>query len=107
MVYLFFGLPGCGKTTLMVQRIIKYHKRFPKRNIYCNVGLNLDYVTFIKNSDIGLFNLHDGIIFIDEASLFADSREYKNFSLIRSSTSISHLLAVYFLRSITVFLMVL
>lgn len=79
MVYLFFGLPGCGKTTLMVQRIIKYHKRFPKRNIYCNVGLNLPYVTFIKNSDVGMFNLHDGILFIDEASLFADSREYKNF----------------------------
>ena len=62
MVYLFFGLPGCGKTTLMVQRIIKYHKRFPNRNIYCNVGLSLPYVTFIKNSDVGLFNLHDGIL---------------------------------------------
>lgn len=79
MVSLFFGLPGSGKTTIMVSRIIKFHKNYPKANIYCNVPLTLDYVTFVKNSDIGMFHLHDGCIFIDEASLFADSRDYKSF----------------------------
>lgn len=80
MVRLFFGLPGCGKTTLMVHRIRKFHKKFPEMNIYCNVPVTLDYVTYIDNNDVGMFNLHDGTIFLDEASLFADSRDYKHFS---------------------------
>ena len=80
MVSLFFGLPGCGKTSLMVSRIIKFHKKYPKMNVYCNVPVTLDYVQFVTNSQIGMFNLHDVTLFIDEASLFADSRDYKTFS---------------------------
>lgn len=79
MISLFFGLPGSGKTSLMVSRMIKYHRKHPKLNIFCNVPVSLDYVTFIKNSDIGLFDISNGCLFIDEASLFADSRDYKNF----------------------------
>lgn len=79
-ISLFFGLPSCGKTTLMVSRIMKFHKRYPTANIYCNVPLPFDYVTLVHNEDIGKYQLENGRLYIDEASLFADSRQYKFFT---------------------------
>lgn len=79
-ISLFFGLPSCGKTTLMVSRILAFHKRYPTANIYCNVPLPFDFVTVVANDDIGKYHLERGRLYIDEASLFADSRQYKFFT---------------------------
>ena len=76
----FFGLPGCGKTTLIAYFAIKAVKSKRYSNVYCNVPLEVEGVIYIKNSDIGRYNLHDGIVLIDEGTLFADSRRYKDFS---------------------------
>lgn len=76
----FFGLPGCGKTTLVAYFAIKAIKTNRYSKVYCNVPLAIEGVIYIKNSDIGRYNICDGLVLIDEGTLFADSRRYKDFS---------------------------
>lgn len=78
-VRLYFGLPGSGKTTLMSAIALEGCKK-PNFNVYCNVPLNIPKVIPITNDMVGKFNLHDGLILIDEATIFADSRKFKSFS---------------------------
>lgn len=79
-VELYFGLPGSGKTTLMVHEAIKALKSKVYRNIYCNVRISVFGVTYIDNDCIGKYDLSDCLILIDEATLFADNRAHKEFS---------------------------
>lgn len=79
MVRLYFGLPGCGKTTLMVANLIRDVKSKRYNNVYCNVRTTVPGVTYIDNECIGKYDLRNGAIHIDEATLFADSRAYKEF----------------------------
>ena len=78
-VSLYFGLPGCGKTTMMVANMLKAKKSGKYRNIYCNVHTSVPGVIYIDNDCIGQYDLRDALICIDEATLFADSRDFKNF----------------------------
>lgn len=78
-VHLYFGLPGAGKTTMMVYQALKCKKSGRYKNIYCNVHIAVEGVTYIDNECIGKYNLADCAILIDEATLFADNRDYKNF----------------------------
>lgn len=78
-VSLFFGLPGCGKTTIMTKKAIEGVKLKKYRNVYCNVRISVPGVTYIDNNCIGKYNLVNALILIDEATLFADSRDFKNF----------------------------
>lgn len=79
-VSLYFGLPGCGKTTLLSALAVKgLRKRSPYKNVYCNVKLNITGLTYIELSDLGKYNISDGLVLIDEATLQFDSRDYKNF----------------------------
>lgn len=77
MISLYFGLPGCGKTTLMVSHAIKGLKKYT--HVYCNTPINVEGVIYVSNEEIGFKQLENGLLLIDEASLFADSRDYKNF----------------------------
>ena len=78
-ISLYFGLPGCGKTTLMAAIAIDAIKSKKYKNIYCNVRLTIPGVTYIPNDAIGKYGLFDALILIDEATLFADSRDFKSF----------------------------
>lgn len=78
-VSLYFGLPGAGKTTVMVYEAMKALKTGRYRNVYCNVRISVFGVTYIDNECIGQYDLSDCLILIDEATLFADSRAYKEF----------------------------
>ena len=78
-VSLFFGLPGAGKTTILVYQALKAVKSGKYRHVYSNVRVGVFGVTYIDNSCIGKYNLSDCLILIDEATLFADSRAYKEF----------------------------
>lgn len=78
-VELYFGLPGCGKTTLLAHKAYNAVKSGRYRNVYSNVRLSIFGVTFISNDCIGKYDLCDCLILIDEATLFADNRDHKNF----------------------------
>ena len=78
-VSLYFGLPGCGKTTLLTSRAVKAVNSKRYKYVYCNVHIAVPGVTYIDNYCIGKYNLSDAKLLIDEATLFADSRAYKDF----------------------------
>lgn len=80
-VSLYFGLPGAGKTTIMAAHAKRaLGRRSPYNHVFCNVKLNLDGIIYIENQDLGKFQIENGLLLIDEATLEFDSREYKNFS---------------------------
>lgn len=79
MIKLYFGLPGSGKTTLLVSEAIKATKDIRYESVFSNVHMNVDGVTYIENDEIGIYNTYKSLILIDEATLFADSRDHKNF----------------------------
>ena len=79
-VILYFGLPGCGKTTLLTKLACDASRSDRYDNIYSNVKISVPGVTYIPNEAIGKYKLANGLILIDEATLFADSRDHKEFS---------------------------
>lgn len=89
-VSLYFGLPGCGKTTMLARLAYKAVKAGRYKYVYANVYLNIPGVTYIDNDIIGTYNLHDCLILIDEATLFADNRSYKEFSRERIQYFLMH-----------------
>lgn len=80
MVSLYFGLPGCGKTTLCCKMALDAIKGKKYKNVYCNVRMNLPGYIYIKKYDLGKYQLENGLILFDEATLSFDSRDYKNFA---------------------------
>lgn len=89
-VSLYFGLPGCGKTTLMCAMAYKAVRTGSYRNVYCNVHIAVPGVTYIDNDCIGRYDISDAQILIDEATLFADSRAYKSFDEGKLSYFLQH-----------------
>lgn len=89
-VSLYFGLPGCGKTTILSYLAVKAVKDPKYQNVYSNVELNIPGVIFVTDECIGTYELHDGLLLIDEATLFADSRDFKNFSKGRLEYFLKH-----------------
>lgn len=89
-VFLFFGLPGAGKTTLMAHFANKFVKGAKYKNVYGNVKMNINGYTYIDNECIGKYELCDAAILIDEATLFADSRDFKNFGKDRLEYFLEH-----------------
>lgn len=81
MISLYFGLPGCGKTTLMSKFALKFTKGRKYKNVYGNVHLAVPGYTYIDNECIGKYELVDGALLIDEGVLFACNRNYKNFGM--------------------------
>lgn len=77
MISVYFGLPGCGKTTtasmIALRSVGKYE------HVYGNVHFAIPGYTYIDNDCIGKYDLSSSHIIIDEATLYADSRDFKMF----------------------------
>lgn len=82
MVSGFFGLPGCGKSTFLAMLAQKELRRIAKgkskykhvlTNFYCSGCEVIDY------QQLGHFEIRDSLILLDEITLDADSRNFKQF----------------------------
>lgn len=78
MITIKFGLPGSGKTTCACRDALQGLKKY--KNVYVNFPCSVPDVTVITNDIIGHYQLEDGLLIIDEGTIFADSRDHKNFS---------------------------
>lgn len=85
MIRRYFGLPGCGKTTFAVKlavsraRLITLGLDKKHKFVFTNFNVNHPYVFKIDNDMIGKYNFENCLLIIDEATLFADNRDYKSF----------------------------
>lgn len=77
MIYYIVGLAGSGKTTHASHLVYKAHKK--GQNVYCNVPIFNAYV-FDPLEDLMVYNVHDGIVIIDEAAIDFNSRKFKTLS---------------------------
>lgn len=83
MITCYFGLPGCGKSTMLAKIAAKELKRIskgksPYSRIFCNYYIK--GCLQIKFSDLGVYDTSDSLILLDELTLDADSRKYKDFA---------------------------
>lgn len=84
MVSLYFGVPGCGKTTTAVKLAISAvvgiaSGRSKYKRVFVNFDVNYPFVTKIPFEYIGKYDFRDSLIIIDEATLYVDNRDYKSF----------------------------
>lgn len=77
MITCYFGVPGCGKSTKLVQYYKKHKKKY--KSIY-SINLDIKGVTSISFDDLGKYSFHDSLILIDEITMEADNRDFKTFS---------------------------
>jgi len=80
MIDYYFGLPRTGKTTLIAKFAIKASKRY--KYVYTNVHMSNvpENVIYIENEWVGKYDMSDSLILLDEGTIFAGNRDYKNFS---------------------------
>lgn len=96
MIRRYFGLPGCGKTTLAVKlaitkvRLISLGLDKKHKFVFTNFPVNHPLVFQIENDMIGKYDLSNSLIIIDEATLFADNRDYKQFDHAKKSFFMLH-----------------
>lgn len=93
MVKGYFGLPGCGKSTVLTkiaQKELKRIKRGKSRykrvltNYYCEGCYMVDY------AQLGKYDLSESLILLDEITLDADSRDFKMFDKFKKEFFLKH-----------------
>ena len=83
MISCYFGSPGCGKSsilTLIAQTELKRIKKGKSKykHVYTNFPCsNCEKIDFFN---LGNSYYHDALIILDEVTLSADSRDWKNLS---------------------------
>lgn len=82
MITTYFGLAGCGKSSILTLIAQKELKRIAKgKSKYTKVYTNFPCIGCeeISIKVLGKYYLHDALIILDEITLSADSRDWKNF----------------------------
>ena len=84
MIIGYFGVPGCGKTTIATKKAQKELRRINSRffkSRYKHVLTNFECkgCEKIDFTDIGVYNITDSLIILDELTIDADNRDFKNF----------------------------
>lgn len=79
--YLYFGLPGCGKTTAMCYMALKFLKN-KALEVFSNVRIKGAYK--VSRGDFGVYDLHvekeKSVVMIDEASVHYFKRDFAKFN---------------------------
>lgn len=79
MIARYFGLPGCGKTTTLTMLALDAVRSGKYKNVYANVHLKIEGVTYVPFDCFGKYELREGIYFVDEATINAGDRDWKGF----------------------------
>lgn len=87
---LFVGLPGSGKTSLLAAFASAYVKKGV--HVYSNVYLDLplEHYTLIRPDWLGVYDISNGVVLLDEGEIIAESRSYKSFSKSMSDFFMLH-----------------
>lgn len=86
----YFGLPGCGKTTVLTMLAYRAVKSKRYKNVYANVHLKIPGVTYLPFSTFGKYEIREGIYFVDEATVNCGDRDYKNFGQHKIQYAMEH-----------------
>lgn len=70
-----FGAPGCGKTTYAARAVRVALEKYDYSHIYCNVPIR--GAERIAVSDIGVYDIQDSLVIIDEAGIDISNRSWK------------------------------
>lgn len=73
----YFGLPGCGKTTICASLAFKALRRGIK--VYGNVEMTIPGYTYVDFDCFGKYQMDNCLVIIDEATVVCGDRDYKNF----------------------------
>lgn len=73
----YFGLPGCGKTTICASLAYKALRRGIK--VYGNVEMSIPGYTYVDFDCFGKYQMDNCLVIIDEATVVCGDRDYKNF----------------------------
>jgi len=82
LITCYFGVPGVGKTTLLTKLAVKAIKRMNRgkgkydqvyTNFYCKGALRLDF------KDLNKYKITNSLILLDEITMDADNRDFKQF----------------------------
>lgn len=93
MITGYFGLPGSGKTSMLtmfaqkeLKKIKKGKSKYEKvlTNYYCKGCYKIDY------SDLGKYDISNCLILLDEITLDADSRNFKQFDQTKKMFFLLH-----------------
>lgn len=93
MVSGYFGLPGCGKSTFLTMMARKELRRIQNgkskykhvlTNFYCEGCESIDYRV------LGHYEIRDSLILLDEITLDADSRNFKQFDSFHKHFFLMH-----------------
>lgn len=76
MISGYFGLPGCGKSTFLSKFAQHYISLGYK--VYVHKDSPVDGCYLFDWLDLGRYDMSNSVILIDEISLKADNRDYKN-----------------------------
>ena len=88
MITGYFGLPGCGKSTFLAKFARQYiNQGYP---VYVLAESPVDGCYLIHWQDIGRYDMSDSVILIDEVSLYADNRDYREFTRILKQFFVLH-----------------
>lgn len=93
MITGYFGVPGCGKTTLAAKKARQINKKIKRDKFRVKLGLKpiCPYDKVLTNfeckdcfkidfKDIGRYDIQRCCVILDEITIDADNRDFKNFS---------------------------
>ena len=76
MIKCYFGVPGSGKSTILVK---EYRKNRKKYKYFYTLNIDIEGCTRITKEDLAKYKFTDCLILWDEITIDADNREFKSF----------------------------